>query len=226
MNKIHPTAIIGDNVILGENNEVGAYTVIEGPTIIGDNNIIGHHVVVGSPGENSKNPRYDSTNAQIKIGNNNIFKEFTSIQKPCYKDITRIENDVFLMHGVYVPHDAILENKVIAMPSSSIGGIAVLLEGASIGMGAKIHQYSIVGHYSFIAMGSALNKNVRPFTLYIRNQAPKVNAYAVKKFGFDDYTDQISKYVLEGVDPTIDEILKFTEEFQKLHLDSQRKLYT
>ena len=46
-NKIHPTAIIGEDVIMGENNEIGPYTIIKGPIEIGNNNIIGSHTVLG-----------------------------------------------------------------------------------------------------------------------------------------------------------------------------------
>jgi len=225
MNKIHETAIIGTDVILGDNNEIGAYTVIEGPTKIGNNNIIGHHVVIGSPGEDTKNPRHDSSNALVEIGDNNIIREFTAIQKPCYERITRIENDVFLMHGVHIPHDAIIEDKVVITPLSIIGGIAKILEGANIGMGAKVHQYSIVGQYTLIGMGSALTKNVRPFTIFVRGKKPRVNLYALAKFGFKDYTDEITRYVSEGKEPTSDIILNISDKFDRLHKDSGRFLY-
>ena len=38
MNKIHPTVIIGKDVILGDGNEILPYTIIEGPVTIGNNN--------------------------------------------------------------------------------------------------------------------------------------------------------------------------------------------
>ena len=226
MNKIHPTAIIDENVVLGDNNEIGAYTVIEGPTTIGNNNIISHHVVIGSPGEDTKDPWHDSSQARIEIGDHNIIREFTAIQKPCYKDITKIQNNVFLMHGVHVPHDTIIEDRVVVTPLCVIGGITTILEGANIGMSAQIHQYSVIGQFSLVAMGSALTKNVRPFTIYIGQRPPRVNLYALKKFGFEDFEDEISKYVVEGTPPQSDELLIHIDRFEKLHVDSKRKLYS
>ena len=44
---IHPTAIIGENVKLGENVHIGAYTIIEKNTEIGDNAVIEAQVFVG-----------------------------------------------------------------------------------------------------------------------------------------------------------------------------------
>lgn len=77
-NRIHPTAIIGKDVVLGEGNTVGPYSVIEGKTYIGDNNTICSHVVIGSFGEDTRNPHYDHSQCVIRIGNNNIIKEFTA----------------------------------------------------------------------------------------------------------------------------------------------------
>jgi UDP-N-acetylglucosamine acyltransferase len=64
-NEIHPTAIIGDNVKIGINNKILPFTIIYGPTEIGDNNIIGPNVIIGTPGQDPRNPRYDSSNAQF-----------------------------------------------------------------------------------------------------------------------------------------------------------------
>lgn len=225
MNKIHPTAIIGVDVELGINNEIGAYSIIEGPTKIGNNNIIGNHVIIGSPGQDTRNPRYDYSNCRIEIGDNNIIREFTSIQKPCYRDITKLGNNIFLMQSVHIPHDAVLYDDVVITPMCVLAGITTVLKGANIAMGSTIHQYSVIGHFSLAAMGSAVTKNIKPFTIFVPGKNPRVNQYAVEKFGFNDYTDEIRKYVLEDISPTSDEILKVTEEFSRLHVDSKRPLY-
>lgn len=225
MNTIHPTAIIDDRVILGSGNTILPYTVITGPVTIGDNNIIGPHVVIGSPGEDTKNPRYDSTNSPIFIGSNNIIREFSVIQKPCYEHETRICNDVFLMHGVHIPHDAVLEDKVVVTPLCVVGGIVKVLEGANLGMGCTIHQYSIIGQYSIVATGAAVLKNVQPFSRFIPGKPKSVNSYAIKKYGFEEFTDEISKYVLENIFPKSEQVLRITDKYIKLHTDSKRDQY-
>lgn len=225
MNQIHSSSIIASNVILGENNQILENVVIKGPTKIGNNNIIGPNVVIGSPGQDTREPRYDSSNSYIEIGDNNIIREFTAIQKPRHKDVTKLGSNIFLMQSVHIPHDAILHDDVIVTPMCVLGGIVTLLKGANIGMGASIHQFSIIGHYTMIALGSAVVKNVRPFTLYITGKKPKVNIYVVKKYDMLDYLDEITKYVTEGILPVSDKILSFAEEFEKLHIDSKRHLY-
>ena len=46
MSTIHPTAILGENVLLGENVAVGAYAIIEGGAQIGDGCVIEPHARV------------------------------------------------------------------------------------------------------------------------------------------------------------------------------------
>ncbi len=225
MNRIHPTALIAKNVILGDNNEIGAYTVIEGPIKIGNNNIIGHHVVIGSPGQDTRNPRYDSSEAYIEIGDNNIIREFTAIQKPCYREITRLYNNIFLMQSVHIPHDAIIQDEVVITPMCVLAGISTILKGANLGMGSTVHQYSVVGQYSLVGMGSSVNSNIKPFSIYVSGKPARVNYYAVEKYGFNDKKDEIIKYVTEGIKPYSESIICITEEFEKLHIESKRPLY-
>ncbi|MAO65706.1 MAG: hypothetical protein CL666_11985 [Balneola sp.] len=224
-NEIHSSAIIDDNVVLGEKNQILPNTIIHGPTKIGSNNIIGPNVVIGSPGQDTRNPRYDSTDAEIEIGDNNIIREFTAVQKPCYGNITKVGSNVFLMQSVHIPHDAILGDDVVITPMCVLAGMTNILKGANIGMGVTIHQYSVVGHYSLAAMGSAVTKNIKPFSIYVPNKKPRVNLYALKKFGFEEYVDEINKYVLEDINPTNEKILKITTEFEQLHQESKRGIH-
>lgn len=224
-NEIHPTVIIQGDVQLGKNNKILPYTILSGPLKIGDGNIIGPHVVIGSPGQDTRQPRYDSSQKRIQIGNNNIIREFTAVQKPAYQELTSIGNDVFLMQSVHVPHDAILEDKVSVTPMVVIGGLVRLMKGCNIGLGATIHQYSVIGQYSIVGMGSAVLKNVKPFSRYIPGKPISVNQYAIDKFGFEKNADEIYQYVLEGKQPQSESILSLVENYSRHHVESKRSQY-
>ncbi len=225
MNEKHHTAIIGKDVKLGKNNKILPYTIIYGPTEIGDDNIIGPHVIIGTPGQDTRNPRYDSSKSFIKIGNRNIIKEFTAIQKPCYQDITLLGNDIFLMQSVHIPHDAQISNNVVITPMCVLAGMTRILTGANLGMGASINQYCVVGHYSIVATGAPVMKNVKPFSRYIPNKPTSVNEYAIKKFGFDDLRDEITAYVIDDVFPLNNRLISIINEFNNKHKESNRNLY-
>lgn len=225
MNQIHPTAIISGDVTLGKNNQILPYTILYGPLEIGDDNIIGPNVVIGTPGQDTRNPRYDSSQSPIKIGSRNIIREFTAIQKPCYEDITLIGDDVFLMQSVHVPHDAVIEDKVVITPMVVLAGITRILEGANLAMGATISQFCVVGQYSIVATGAAVMKNVKPFSRYIPGKPTTVNDYALEKFGFAEFRDEISAYVLDGTPPTSPEIRRIVDHFERYALASKRGTY-
>lgn len=225
MNKIHPSVIITGNVEMGSGNEVLPYSVLIGPLIIGDDNYIGPHVTIGTPGQDTRNPRYDSSSSRIRIGSGNIIREYTGIQKPCYRDITSIGDRCFLMQSVHVPHDAVIEDDVVITPMVVMGGICRIMKGANLGISSSVHQYGVVGQYSLVAMGAAATKNVRPFSRHVPGRPISVNHYAIKKFGFEEHTDEIERYVLHSEAPSSDRLQKLVFEFEKAHAASERAMY-
>lgn len=213
MNKIHPTALIEGDVKLGRNNTILPNCVIYGPTEIGDDNIIGPNVVIGTPGQDTRNRYYDSSNCKIKIGNRNIIREFTAIQKPCYEDITLIGDDVYLMQSVHIPHDAHLYNKVVVTPMTVLAGLAKVLEGANLAIGCALNQRTTIGQYSIAAAGAVVMKNIKPFSRYIPGKPISVNKYAIEKYGFGEFEEEIGEYVLNDIPPVSDSIKSIVKTF-------------
>jgi len=225
VNKIDPTVVIRGDVEIGTGNEILPYSVLIGPLTIEDNNYIGPHVTIGTPGQDTKKPRYDSSECRIQIGSGNIIREYTAIQKPCYRDITRIGNNCFLMQSVHVPHDAIIDDDVVITPMVVMGGITHIMTGANLGISSSIHQYSVIGAYSLVGMGSAVTKNVRPFSIYVPGKPVRLNRYAIKKFGLENYCDEIKAYVAEGTWPTSSSVLAIVSQFDTAHIASKRDMY-
>lgn len=224
-NNIHQTVIIEGDVQLGINNVILPNTVLIGPLKIGDNNIIGPNVVIGTPGQDTRNPRYDSSNCKIEIGSNNIIREFTAIQKPCYEEITQLKNDIFLMHSVHVPHDAYIEDKVVITPMVVLAGLTKILEGANLAIGVTVNQRCVIGQYSIVAQGAAALKNVKPFSRYIPGKANSVNKYAIAKYGFSDCEGEINEYVLHNIKPKNVKLLSLLDKFTEFHVNSKKEMY-
>jgi UDP-N-acetylglucosamine acyltransferase len=118
-----------------------------------------------------------------------------------------------MMQGVHLSHDNILKDNVVITNQCVVGGIAKILDGADLGMGCTINQYSVIGHYSIVATGAPCMKNVKPFSRYIPNKPISVNTYALKKYGFMDYLDEITAYVMDGDIPTSEKIKSIVDEF-------------
>lgn len=214
-NEIHPTVILEGDVKLGKGNKILPHCIIYGPVDIGDDNIIGPNVIIGTPGQDTRNRYYDSSGKRIKIGSRNIIREFTAIQKPCYEDITLIGDDVFLMQSVHIPHDAHIHNNVVVTPMCVLAGIVKILEGANLAIGCNVNQRVVVGQYSIAAAGSVVMKNIKPFSRYIPNKPISVNQYAIDKYGFSEFQNEIFDYVMNDKRPSSYVILNIIEEFEK-----------
>lgn len=212
-NMIHPTAIIGDEVEIGYGNIIHPYTIIEGKVKIGNNNNIGPHVIIGCEPTDTKHIERDLENQQVIIGNNNIIREFSLIEQPCYENVTEICDDVFIMQGVHISHDVVLCNKSVITNQSVLAGIVKVLDGANIAMACTINQYTTIGHYSIVATNAACMRNVKPFSRYIPGKANTVNYYAIKKFGYEAYTEEIEGYVLNNKEVISPVLKKITGEF-------------
>lgn len=168
-NYIHPTAILGDNVTLGDNNYIGAYCII------------------GDPAEHKKYWEYEEQikdygtlkiiqKGQIKrglvtIGNNNIITGLVTIDAGTEDESTTIGNNNFIMKKVHIGHNAqVLSNCTIAC-NAIIGGHTIINNNCNIGLGSIIHQNLIVPEFVMIGMGGIVTKKSKliPFNIYAGN---------------------------------------------------------
>lgn len=68
-------------------------------------------------------------------------------------------------------------------------------------------------------------KNVKPFSRYIPNRPISVNTYAIKKYGFVEYQEEITEYVLNDVCPTSQKIKKIIDDFNNWTLKYGHETY-
>ena len=215
MNKIDKTAIVGEHVLMGDNNVILPYTIIYDGVQLGNNNVIGSHAVIGCPATDTKKITPHVDDVCVHIGDNNVIREFCIVERPCYEQKSVIQNDVFLMQGVHLSHDNILQDHVVITNQCVLGGIEKILEGANLGMGCTINQYTIIGQYSMVATGAPCMKNVKPFSRHIPNKPISVNVYALKKYGFMEYQEEITAYVMDDVMPVTPKIKAMVSEFDQ-----------
>jgi len=206
MNKIHPTAIIGENVKLGNNNIISPFAVLEGNVRIGDNNFIGigvnitnnvnigndnkiyNYVSIGNLGEMGSKGDIFNEQSKVQIGNNNTIREFSTINFPVRKSETTINNNCYLMSRTHVPHDATLMNNVVLATNSLIGGGCIIYDYAYIGLGAIVHQWINIGESAMIGLQAGITKNVPPFcvTVGVPGRIVNLNKVGAERRGFSN----------------------------------------
>jgi UDP-N-acetylglucosamine acyltransferase len=195
-NQIHPTAIIGENVKLGENNVIGAYCVIEGNTLIGDNNTFKSYCCIGSEPEHKK--FFGQPNKGLIIGNNNVFREFTTVNAGCERP-TELKNNIIMLRGSHIGHDSIVSDECVISCNVLVGGHSFIGTGANMGLGSICHQFSKIGSYSMIGMGCIITKKTQVdcFGIYVGNPARYVreNEFQVSKKSNDEMRDIINEFL-------------------------------
>lgn len=203
-NRIHPTAIIGDGVVLGDDNVIGPYTVIAGPCRIGNGNFIGPHVSIGGPAEYLGAPHlagWDGEQAGpgVRIGDRNRIREFVTVNQGVTHE-TRVGDDCYLMGRAHLGHDTTLDNGVIVSSAVQLAGHVQVWSYANIGIGTVVHQRVLIGPGAMVGMGSAVRKNVGAFTIAVGNPArvTGVNTIGLNRRGCDDDAVEVLGPFLKG----------------------------
>lgn len=189
-NSVHPTAIIGEGVIMGTGNKVGPNAVITGNTRIGDDNWIGAGAVIGAIPEyraiNHHDQNIEFSLEGVLIGSRNVIREAVQIHQGL-KRPTEILNDTFLMNQVYVAHDCRLENGVTLASSVLLAGTVTVQEKANLGMGASVHQGTIIGRLAMVGMGTVVVADVPKYSkVYgVPGRIQGFNQVGLERAGFD-----------------------------------------
>ena len=187
-NVIHPTAVIDDDVELGEDNYIGPFCYLTGYLTIGDNNRFESHCSVGTRPEHTDHWHKDG---RTIIGDDGTFREHVSIHAATTDGLTRIGNGVIILNKAYVAHDCIIEDGATLSCGVQIGGHVHVMRDSNLGMGAAIHQYQVIGSWSMIGMGCIIPKKtlITPGQTWVGNPVKrlKTNMYALDKFNVDEY---------------------------------------
>ncbi|MFB9427767.1 DapH/DapD/GlmU-related protein [Streptoalloteichus tenebrarius] len=167
MAQVHPTAVVGDGVELGERVTIGPNAVVLGPCRIGDDCWIGPGCVIGTPPEISSLPHNRAWDGElahlgVEIGARTVVRELSTIHQGSHRP-TRIGSDCWLLNRVYVAHDGQVGDQVTVSAGVSMGGHVVVGDRVNIGMNAVVHQRRVIGPGAMVGMGAAVTRDVPPF---------------------------------------------------------------
>ena len=196
---IHSTALIGDNIILGKEVEVGPYVVIEDGASVGDQCVIESHAVIkkwahidmncriGNHSVLGGDPQHLEFDTEIcsfvKVGKNCRIGEGVTIHRSIHENqSTKVDDNVFLMGNSHVAHDCFLGNNVILANGALLGGHVEIGRNVFIGGGAGIHQFVRIGSGAMIGGLAEISKDVGPNLLILgRNQARGLNRVGMQR---------------------------------------------
>ena len=148
---IHQTAVIDDNVIIGDKTKVWHFSHILSKSMVGKNCSIGQNVVIGP---------------EVQIGNGCKIQNNVSI----YKGVS-IEDDVFL--GPSCVFTNVINPRAFIERKEEFRS-TIVKKGSSIGANATIVCGNDIGEFAFIGAGSVVTKEVPAYALVVGNPARQI----------------------------------------------------
>lgn len=167
--KVGPYAVIGEHVTIGPGTDIGAHVVIDGHTTIGADNRIFPGAAIGLESQDLK---YDGSMSQVVIGNNNLIREYVTINRATNAGaLTSVGSNNLFMAYSHVAHNCVVEDNVIIANSVALAGHVYIESGARISGIVGVHQFVRVGRLAMIGGLSRIIRDVPPFTLVNGNPA-------------------------------------------------------
>ncbi len=180
LQKIDPSAIISKTATLGNNVEIGAFSIIGDNVYIKDNCKIMHHTVINknteigcnckifpfaSIGTDPQDITFKDEDTFIEIGENNIIREFTTINRGTLKggSHTKIGNNNYIMVYSHIAHDCKVGNNTILINGATLAGHVEVEDFAVIGAFSSVHQFVRIGRNSYIGGYTIVLQDVLPF---------------------------------------------------------------
>ncbi len=201
--KLHPTSIVGGDVHIADDVEIGAFCVIEGNVRIGKGTRIGNRVTIKGRvtigencriyegaviGEEPQHLRYEGEDSEVIVGNNVIIREYVTVHRGTRIDRMRtiIGDDSMLMAYAHVAHDCVVGRGVIMANCATLGGHVEVGDYVFIGGLSAVHQWARIGSYAMVGGLTGVSQDVPPFTRASGQHAKLygINSVGLRRHGF------------------------------------------
>jgi UDP-N-acetylglucosamine acyltransferase len=203
MARIHPTALVSPGARLGEDVEIGAYTLVGEHVEIDEGSRIGPHAVITghtrigrgnrifqfvSLGEEPQDMKYAGEPTRLEIGDHNVIREFCTFNTGTVQDtgVTRIGHHNWIMAYVHIAHDCVVADHTIFANNASLAGHAHVGDFAILGGFTGVHQFCRVGAHVITGIASVVRQDVPPYFTVSGSPAQPhgINSEGLKRRGF------------------------------------------
>ncbi|MBT8043745.1 MAG: acyl-ACP--UDP-N-acetylglucosamine O-acyltransferase [Verrucomicrobiae bacterium] len=208
---IHPTAVVDPSAKVAENVEIGPYSVVGADVVIGAGSVLKSHVVIeghttigennsffpfSAIGQITQDLKYAGEPTALIIGNNNTFRENTTIHRGTTEEVpTRIGDHNLFLSYAHVAHDCQVGNHCILSNNATLGGHCWVGDYAIISGLSGAHQFCRIGEHSMVGGCTKIVQDVAPFTIVDGNPASVrgLNMVGLQRRGFDKETRRALK---------------------------------
>jgi len=178
---IHPTAVVYPQAKLDNSVQVGPYAVIEAGVSLGAGCVVGPHVYLAGTvkigqgnhfhagcviGDLPQDLKYKGAATRVTIGDHNVFREHVTVNRATTAgDATVVGSHNFIMANAHIAHNCVVGSHVIMANGATLGGHVTVQDRAFISGACLVHQFCRVGTLAIMQGGSAISKDLPPFTV-------------------------------------------------------------
>ena len=215
--RIHPTALIEDGAELAPDVEVGAYAyvgpmvklgpgcrlhhhaTVEGNTSMGSGNEVFPYAFIGGRTQDKK---WTGDEAPVRIGDDNIFREFCTVHAATFADkATTIGSANLFCAYSHVGHESHVGSHCILSNNATLGGHVEVGDHVVIGGLTAVHQFCKVGSGTMIGGCCKLLQDVLPRMLAEGYPATHrtINKVGMQRCGYSDEEIQLAARIYKLV---------------------------
>ena len=184
--QIGPYSVIGPNVVIGDNTIIQSHVNISGNTIIGNGNKIYPFVSINDP----QDLKFNGEPTNLIIGDNNKIREYVTINPGTISGggKTTIGNNCLFMIASHIAHDCQVGNNVIIANNVPLGGHVIIEDNVVIGGNSAVQQFTRIGKMAMIGGMTGVLHDVIPYGLSTgnRNSLQGLNLIGLRRAKFEN----------------------------------------
>lgn len=202
MAKVHPSAVVSAEAVLGEGVVIGPNCVISGKVHLAEGvELIANVHLVGPLRIGARTRVYPGAcigfepqdvkfkpgmaTAGVEVGADCLIREHVTLHAASKPDRpTTVGDRCFLMVNAHLGHDVRIGNDVTLVNNVALGGHSEVGDKVIMGGGAVIHQFNRIGRMAFISGLTGLSTDVPPFCMAAeRNGLVGLNIVGLRRSG-------------------------------------------
>ncbi len=180
---VGPCAVIDEHVELGEHCVVGPHVYLTGRLAMGANNVFHAGCVIGDAPQDLK---YRGEPTRVRLGQSNVFREHCTVQRSNNtSEDTVVGSGNLLMVNCHIGHNAQVGDNAIIANGALISGHVTIGNRTFVSGNCLIHQFVRVGTLALMQGGSAISKDLPPYTIARGNNGVcGLNIIGLRRAGF------------------------------------------
>jgi UDP-N-acetylglucosamine acyltransferase len=181
---IGPYAVIEDDVVIGAGCEIGAHAVVKRYTTMGERNRVFEHATLGGEPQDIK---FRGEPSRLLIGDDNLIRENVTIHRATGEEMaTHIGSRNYLMIGVHIAHNCVLEDDCIFANGTALAGHILVEDHVFLSNEVGVHQFVRLGRYALVGAKAKVVQDVLPFLITDGNpsRVRGLNSIGLRRAGF------------------------------------------